>query len=144
MSLGSSSIARCSRLGRPPTPPGTEPSPRESRSRRPKPRSARATPPSSRRLQPSRRECGLALGVVVDARDPPVADREDVVDAVIKLDLEHAGAACVEDRVAFGADQLDRLDLARLVTLAGERVHDLVGTVADPFVLESLPDDLGS
>jgi hypothetical protein len=88
------------------------------------------------------RERTPALGVVVDPRDAALLDREDVVDPVVDFDLEHADAARVKDRVALGADQLERVDLARLVALPREHANDLVGPAADPFLLQALPDDI--
>ena len=43
--------------------------------------------------------------------------------------------------MALGADQLERVDLACLVALHREEVDDPLRTVADPLLLQPLPDD---
>ena len=96
--------------------------------------------------QSSRRERLSAVREVVDPLDLAAADREQVVDPVGERNpfyLAEAVAVGVHDRVVFGINQFETIDLGVVVALSGEDLADLVRAVAGQVVAQSLPHDLG-
>src|SRR5690242_5444966 len=142
MSLNGSGLPPCDSLSRVRSlPPGVAPG-RHRRARITRLAGTRIrVPPVPRLLQRSRAGGGeglLAAREVLDRHDAPVAEPEHVVDLV------PAGEVRAEDGRALASDQLDRLDVPRVVPRLPEVRDDVAGARAQELLVRAAPDHVRS